>query len=209
MQKGLNLGQQYGIAGYPSALNPATDGLRNITGRVNADGTVTVWGVTSTVSANGDQGADPNELVAITDVLANPSAADAAPEQFSVLRTANFGEVLRGVSFTPGTMAPTAPALPVTTSGLVYSRASKTFTGTVTITNNSSSQVTGPLTVVLTGLTAGVTLTNSSLTVSGSPAVRVLNSGATLNPGQSASATVVFSDPSMASIGYTTNVVVY
>ena len=46
---------------------PATDGLRNITGQVNRDGTVTIWAITSTVSGGGDQGADPNKLVAITD----------------------------------------------------------------------------------------------------------------------------------------------
>lgn len=49
--------------------SPATDGLRNITGRVNRDGTLTVWGITSTVSGSGDNGADPNKLVAITDRL--------------------------------------------------------------------------------------------------------------------------------------------
>ena len=75
LQNGLNLGQQYSVPNYPANLNPATDGLRNITGRVNEDGTVTVWGITSTVSANVDQGADPNQLVMITDVLANTSAA--------------------------------------------------------------------------------------------------------------------------------------
>ena len=42
---------------------PRTDGLRNITGQVNGDGTATIWGITSTVSGNGDQGADPNKLV--------------------------------------------------------------------------------------------------------------------------------------------------
>ena len=42
---------------------PATDGLRNITGKVNPNGTVTIWAVTSTVSGGGDQGADPNQLV--------------------------------------------------------------------------------------------------------------------------------------------------
>src|ERR1700736_4106774 len=78
--------------------SPATDGLRNITGRVNADGTVTVWGVTSTVSTNGDQGADPNKLVSITDLLASTTPAAAANEQFTTLRTAAYGEVLRGVS---------------------------------------------------------------------------------------------------------------
>ena len=80
---------------------PATDGLRNITGRVNRDGTVTIWAITSTVSGSGDQGADPNKLVEITDPLA--ATAPAAGESFRTVRTAGFGEVLRGVSFTPGT----------------------------------------------------------------------------------------------------------
>jgi len=105
LQRGLNLGQQYPVANYPSALFPATDGLRNITGRVNADGTVTIWGITSTVSSSGDQGADPNRLVMITDVLANTTAAGAGTEQFSTVRTANAGEVLRGVA-----LAPTKPS---------------------------------------------------------------------------------------------------
>jgi uncharacterized protein (TIGR03437 family) len=108
LQNGLNLGQQYSILDYPAALNPATDGLRNITGRVNGDGTVTIWAITSTISANGDTGADPNGLVMITDLLSNTSASAASSEQFVTLITANAGEVLRGVSFTPtssGTLA--------------------------------------------------------------------------------------------------------
>jgi uncharacterized protein (TIGR03437 family) len=101
LQNGLNLGQQYSIPNYPTSLNPATGGLRNIAGKVNSDGTVTIWAVTSTVSANGDTGADPNMLVSITDTLANTTASGAASEKFTVLRTANAGEVFRGVSFTP------------------------------------------------------------------------------------------------------------
>ena len=69
---------------------------------MNANGTVTIYAVTSTVSANGDQGADPNKLVAITDTLANTTAAGASSEQFTVVKAANYGEVLRGVAFTPG-----------------------------------------------------------------------------------------------------------
>jgi hypothetical protein len=34
MQKGLSLGQPYSVNGYPAALNPWTDGLRNLTGKV-------------------------------------------------------------------------------------------------------------------------------------------------------------------------------
>ena len=103
LQNGLNLGQPYSVAGYPAGNNsatglpwaPATAGLRNLTGRVERDGTVTIWAITSTVSGNGDVGADPNRLVAVRDVLKNTSAATAAHEQFAVLRTAKFAEVLR------------------------------------------------------------------------------------------------------------------
>jgi len=63
---------------------------------------VTIWAITSTVSGGGDHGADPNKLVEITDPLA--ATAPASPgESFRTVRAAGFGEVLRGVSFTPGT----------------------------------------------------------------------------------------------------------
>lgn len=111
LQNGLLLGAPYTVAGYPTGTNtatnlpwsPATDGLRNITGEVLGNGEVAIWGITSTVSGGGDQGADPNRLVVIVDNLANTSASAAASEQFILLRQAGFAEVLRGVSFTPGT----------------------------------------------------------------------------------------------------------
>ena len=109
LQAGLDLGVPYTVQGYPTGTNaatgkpwsPATDGLRNITGRVNRDGSVSIWAITSTVSGSGDQGADPNKLVMITDKLS--AATLPAGERFVTLRTANSGEALRGVSFTPGT----------------------------------------------------------------------------------------------------------
>jgi hypothetical protein len=111
LQTGLGLGVAYTVKGYPTGNNPGTglpwspaaDGLRNITGLVDGRGRVTIWGITSTVSGNGDTGADPNRLVAITDQLANTDPTVAAKESFYTLRTAAFAEVLRGVSFTPGT----------------------------------------------------------------------------------------------------------
>ncbi len=99
LQSGLNLGTPYTIANYPATLNPATGGLRNITGVMNSNGTVTIYGVTSTVSANPDTGADPNKLVSITDTLSATTLPGS--ETFTTLRTANAGEVLRGISFTP------------------------------------------------------------------------------------------------------------
>jgi hypothetical protein len=109
LQDGLNLGVPYTVKGYPTGLNPKTglpwspaaDGLRNLMGRVNRDGTATIWAITSTVSGGTDTGADPNQLVMITDKLAATSLP--AGESFKTLRTARFAEVLRGVSFTPGT----------------------------------------------------------------------------------------------------------
>jgi hypothetical protein len=61
---------------------------------------VTIWAITATVSGSGDPGADPNKLVTITDPLSATSPA--AGESFRTIRAAGFGEVLRGVSFTPG-----------------------------------------------------------------------------------------------------------
>ncbi len=109
IQSGLNLGRPYTVLGYPTGENaatglpwsPATDGLRNLTGRINRDGTATIWAITSTVSGGGDQGADPNKLVAVTDPV--NATTPPASESFTTVRTARSGEVLRGISFTPGT----------------------------------------------------------------------------------------------------------
>jgi len=80
---------------------PATDGLRNLTGQVNANGAVSLWATTSTVSWSGDQGADPNGLVAVTDNLsATPLPAG---ESFSTVVAPTYGQVVRGVSLTPVT----------------------------------------------------------------------------------------------------------
>jgi hypothetical protein len=107
LQAGLQLGIPYTVDGYPTGNNPATslpwspgaDGLRNITGTINHDGTATIYAVTSTVSGNGDQGADPNKIVVINDLISATSLPQ--NENFTVFNSAGFGEVLRGVSFTP------------------------------------------------------------------------------------------------------------
>jgi hypothetical protein len=120
LQGGLDLGTPYGVAPdrrgdqYPTGLNstdsgtglpwaPATDGLRNLTGRVNRNGTVSLWAATSTVSGSGDQGADPNKLVEITDNLRATTASQVTYERFRTVMQATYGQVVRGVSFTPGT----------------------------------------------------------------------------------------------------------
>jgi hypothetical protein len=109
LQTGLELGVPYTVNNYPTGTNtatklpwaPATDGIRNITGSADFFGHVVIYGITSTVSGSGDQGADPNRLVAVIDDIANTDATKAANEKFSIIRKAGFAEVLRGVSFTP------------------------------------------------------------------------------------------------------------
>jgi hypothetical protein len=96
LQAGLDLGTDYTLGNYPAT---ATDGLRNITGVVNGNGTVTLNGATSTVSTSGDQGADPNEIVDITDVLADMTVP--SDETFSVLDGPQYGVVYRGIASDP------------------------------------------------------------------------------------------------------------
>jgi hypothetical protein len=81
-----------------------TTGLRQINGVVNANGTVTIYGVTATTdgitdgSGTMDAGADPNEVVDITDVLADTTAPEVAGENYSVFEAASLGTVYRGVA---------------------------------------------------------------------------------------------------------------
>lgn len=108
LNAGLGLGVPYTVAGLPTGVNavtglpwtPAVDGIRNFTGKVNADGTVTLYGVTTSIGGVSDYGADPNKLVSVTDSV----SATALPsgERYSTLESAGAGDVLRGVSFTPG-----------------------------------------------------------------------------------------------------------
>jgi hypothetical protein len=103
LQNGLNIGVPYSVAGYPTSLNPATGGCRNITGQDNHDGTVTIYAITSTISANGDTGADPNKLVKVTDRLSDTTlpTGQYGLGHFTTIRSARAREVLRGVAFAP------------------------------------------------------------------------------------------------------------
>jgi hypothetical protein len=84
------------------SLYPATDGLRNLSGKANRDGTVTIFAITSTISGSGDQGADPNRLVSITDRLSATSLP--SDEMFWRLpATDRFSDVLIEVELQPST----------------------------------------------------------------------------------------------------------
>ena len=156
---GLNLGQPFTVTGYPTGNNPATglpwspanSGLRNITGKVNSDGTVTIYAVTSTQSGGTDQGADPNQLVVITDTLATTTLP--AAESFTVIKTAGNKEVLRGVSLAP--FAQPDLAISTTHAGS-FSQSDVADTVNITVNNVGSLASSGTVTVtdiLPTGLT--------------------------------------------------------
>ncbi len=82
---------------YP---NVTTVGLRNLTGNVRANGTVTLWATTSTSSTSGDQGADPNKVVYIIDnIAATTVTRQVAKETFKTVKGPTYGTVYRGVAF--------------------------------------------------------------------------------------------------------------
>ena len=82
---------------YP---NVTAIGLRNLTGIVHGDGTVTLWATTSTSSASGDNGADPNKVVRITDdVTATTMTGRVMKESFETVAGPTYGTVYRGVAY--------------------------------------------------------------------------------------------------------------
>jgi hypothetical protein len=91
---------------YPAVT---TIGLRNLAGVVNDDGTVTLWAATSTSSASGDNGADPNRVVRITDrVSATTLAGNVAGETFTTIAGPTYGTAYRGVAYVCGGFDPHA-----------------------------------------------------------------------------------------------------
>ena len=81
---------------YPDVT---TVGLRNLTGVVNDDGTVALYATTATSSAATDNGADPNRVVQITDVLAATTmTGSVVQETFKSVAGPTYGTVYRGVA---------------------------------------------------------------------------------------------------------------
>ncbi|KAF0219890.1 MAG: alkaline [Geobacteraceae bacterium] len=89
-----------------------------------------------------------------------------------------------------------------TTTSFVYSRATKLYSGKLTITNTSATPISGQLIVSLNNLTSGVTLTNAGGTDNGTPFVKPVMTG-DLNPGASITVPLAFSNPSNAKINFT------
>jgi hypothetical protein len=89
------IGDAYSVSGWD--FLETTSGLRNLTGKLNANGTVTLWATTATTSGSGDNGADPNEIVEITDVLGDTALPSS--DSFSVFHGPKAGLRYGGVAF--------------------------------------------------------------------------------------------------------------
>ncbi len=71
-----------------------------MTGVVSDDGVVTLWATTSTASASGDNGADPNKVVQITDRLSATTMTNTVSrEAFKTIAGPTYGTVYRGVAY--------------------------------------------------------------------------------------------------------------
>ncbi len=97
LQNGLNLNQLQTIMGYP--VQSATTGLRNMSGTINSDGTVTIYAITAQFSSISGGEPDPTKLVAITDRI--QATQPSHGEEFATLGISRPGEVFRGVAFVP------------------------------------------------------------------------------------------------------------
>ena len=103
LQNGLDTGA-YSVTGTDTdgiqeTVSATTTGLRNLAGIVNPDGTVSLYAVTSTTSSLTDQGADPNSVLAINDLLSATNLP--ASEAYTTLEAPAFETVYRGVSQAP------------------------------------------------------------------------------------------------------------
>jgi hypothetical protein len=87
-------------------------------------------------------------------------------------------------------------------SGLVLTRATGRWNGTLTLTNSGATALTGPLQIALKGLPAGVALANASGSQAGAPYITA--SVTTLAPGASITVPLSFTKTGTAAITYTT-----
>lgn len=114
LQDGLDINVAKHVPGYP--VPTYTTGLRNLTGQVNSDGTVTIYAVTAQTSSISGGEPDPTKLVAVTDVLnatylptgsgedgdnQDVSNDGEGLERFVTLQQSASGQVFRGVAFAP------------------------------------------------------------------------------------------------------------
>ncbi len=102
----------------------------------------------------------------------------------------------------PSAIALSTSQIRTTASGLVYSRVSKAFTGSVTIKNITTTTINGPFQILFTALPIAVTLAHTAGTFNGSPFIMV-PSVVSLAPGQTATVIVQFEAAPTSKVTFT------
>ena len=87
-------------------------------------------------------------------------------------------------------------------SAFVLNRATQTYNGTITITNIGTTALNRPLTIVLTSLSAGVTAVSPTGTLAGQGPYYLIPGTGSLSPGQTATVSVQFSNPTNTKINF-------
>jgi hypothetical protein len=159
------------------------------------------WG-----DGNSDSSTEANSPVTI--VVSGQTISVYGSHTYTTAGNDNLSVTLSTAGYS-ATAKPTATVTPDisnqmshTASGLGYNRRTKLFGGSITLTNNGTTPLSGELKIVFTGLPAGVVLANASgYTANGDPYI-LIDLATPLAPGQSISFSVFFSNPNFVLFSY-------
>ncbi|MBT9493471.1 MAG: hypothetical protein IV107_14260 [Paucibacter sp.] len=142
----------------------------------------------------GASSAAPYQLMLDSSLLANGNHALSAV----AFDAANNAGSSGNVAFTVANAADVSALVRVSSSGLVFNRATQRYTGSITLT--ALQALSGPLQLRLDGLAAGVTLLNASGSHAGAPYITATN--ANLAAGASLTLPLSFSNPNKVGLSY-------
>jgi predicted extracellular nuclease len=119
----------------------------------------------------------------------------------NAFRASDHDPVVVSLNLAPAFTDVTA-SVKVGINGLAMNRLTGKFSGTVSFTNTSGQAINGPLQFVLQGLSANATLDNKSGDFNGAPYITLPN--ASIAAGATVTVTTTFTNPSKATISYST-----
>lgn len=190
----------------PAPLTITVNNASRLTGQPNPTFTVSYSGF-----VNGDMAASLSGILVFATTATQSSPAGSYPITCSGLTSTNYM-----IAFAPGQLTITAPAcaadatasFSITRSGFSYSPILKRYAQSVSLTNTTASAISGPIYLVLDGLSSNASVYNANGDTScaaplGSPYIAIAG---TL--GASASTTVViqFTNPPNTAISYSPRV---
>ncbi len=149
-------------------------------------------------SLKGSLSAAPFSLKLDSKLLANGKHTFSAVAVDAANNAGNSGNV----DFTVANLSDVSASVRVSSSGLMFNRATQRYSGSITLT--AMQTVSGPLQLQLDGLPAGVTLTNASGSHAGSPYLTA--TGANLGEGASVTLPVSFSNPNKVGLSYSAKI---